>query len=97
MPKDTFYIFIPWYTERDWKEVSRLTYGSPNHCGDYNKWVKRCEKEVIRLRANGAGVQKVFIKAEEYENYCKEKKLKCNAKTRLLFVESKISESSKMN
>jgi len=97
MSKDTFYIFIPWYTERNWKELSRLTYGSPDHCGYYKKWVERCDKEVIRLKANGAGVQKVFIKAEEYENYCKEQKLKCNSESRLLFVESKISESSKMN
>jgi hypothetical protein len=95
MIKDTYFFFIPWFTERDWKEIRRLTYGSKD--GNYNKWLERCEKEVTRLKANGMGVQKVYIKAEEYENYCKEKKLKYGAESRILFIESKISESSKMN
>ena len=95
MTKDTYFFFIPWFTERDWKEVRRLTHESSN--GNYNKWLERCEKEVTQLKSNGARVQKVFIKAEEYENYCKEKKLKYDAKSRILFIESKISESTKMN
>ena len=95
MIKDTYFFFIPWFTERDWKEVRRLTNESPD--GNYNKWLERCEKEVSKLKTNGAAVQKVFIKANEYENYCKEKRLKYNAESRILFIESKISELSKLN
>ena len=54
MPNNNCLIFIPWYTERDWKEVSRLTYGTPEYCGNYDKWVERCEKKVAGLKANGS-------------------------------------------
>jgi hypothetical protein len=97
MAKDVYYFLVPWFTESDWKEVNRLTYGDSNHGGNYSKWVDKGERRLNELKAKGAGIRKVYIKASEYEKWCKEKNLTYGPVSRMLFVQNKVDQSSKLN
>jgi hypothetical protein len=97
MAKDIYYFFVPWFTESDWKEVNRLTFGDSNHGGIYSRWVERGERRLEELKAKGVGIRKVFIKATEYEKWCKKKRMAYGPLSRMLFVQDKVDMSSAFN
>ena len=71
---------ICWFDEGQWKLLAKL---DPNGVDDtYSQWRKNANKAFSELKENGFKVQKVSVITTELEEWCKERNIEPNSKSR---------------
>lgn len=76
---ETIYTFC-WFDEEQWELIAKL---DPSGVDDsYSQWRKNANKAFNELKENGFKAQKVLVKAIELEEWCKERNVEPNSKSR---------------
>jgi hypothetical protein len=85
--------FAPWYRREDYALIREIMEDGETFPLDFNEWEKNAESERAAANCEGVIILPVFLDADEFLTFCKEKKLSPNRTTAAAFVSSRGAAS----
>lgn len=79
-------IGIAWYEEEEWKKMKAASADSEIFEDSFKEWEEMATKTLVEIKANGIAVTKVFIKTDEFIDWCKIHSLPLDAASRSKYV-----------
>lgn len=73
---------LVWYAEEDWGELMQLFEDAHLLPPTYGKWREKAEQLFKHLKAQGFIAEKVYIRPQEFPDWCRSRGLNIDAKAR---------------
>lgn len=84
-----------WYEPDDWLKVKKSAADADKQDASYEEWKSNANRAISAIRAQGHGVAKITIKAEEFLAWCHENELLNDGDARSRFAIIKLQERNR--
>ena len=85
--------FAPWYRREDYALIREFMEDGETFPLDFNEWEKNAEGERAAAKREGVNILPIFLDADEFYTFCKEKKISPNRTTAAAFASSRGAAS----
>lgn len=85
--------FAPWYRPEDYALIREIMEDGATLPLAFNEWEKNAESERATAKREGVDILPVFLDADEFFTFCKEKKISPNRTTAAAFASSRGAAS----
>ena len=85
--------FAPWYRREDYALIREFMEDGETLPLDFNEWEKNAESERAAAKREGMNILPIFLDADEFFTFCKEKKISPNRATAAAFASSRGAAS----
>jgi hypothetical protein len=85
--------FAPWYRREDYALIREFMEDGETLPLDFNEWEKNAEGERAAAKREGMNILPIFLDADEFFTFCKEKKISPNRTTAAAFASSRGAAS----
>ncbi len=84
-----------WYEPSEWEILKRTAADSETLDDTYEEWKSNANRAISEFNAQGININKISMKMEEFETWCKENSYINNSEARSEYAAKKLQERTR--
>ncbi len=84
-----------WYEAGEWEKMKVTSEDSDTLDSSYEEWKSSANIAIAELMAEGLKINKIAMKMDEFNSWCKENRFKNNSKARSNYAAHKLQERNR--